>query len=41
MTLELRQAAKRVGADQHIHPTDLVLEPGSFNILLGTTLSGK
>lgn len=41
MTLELKQAAKRVGADQHIHPTDLVLEPGSFNILLGTTLSGK
>jgi glycerol transport system ATP-binding protein len=25
----------------HICPTDLVLEPGSFNILLGTTLAGK
>jgi glycerol transport system ATP-binding protein len=30
-----------VGADTHIHPTSLVLEPGSFNVLLGTTLSGK
>ena len=41
MTLELRHVTKRVGADVHIHPTDLRLEPGSFNILLGTTLSGK
>ncbi|MEQ8700945.1 MAG: ABC transporter ATP-binding protein [Bauldia litoralis] len=41
MTLELRNIAKRVGADQHIHETSLVLEEGSFNILLGTTLSGK
>ncbi|WP_436643757.1 ABC transporter ATP-binding protein [Microbaculum sp. FT89] len=41
MTLELRNVTKRVGADVHIHPTDLTLEPGSFNILLGTTLAGK
>lgn len=41
MTLELRQVAKRVGRDVHIHPTDLTLDAGSFNILLGTTLSGK
>ncbi|MEM9205324.1 MAG: ABC transporter ATP-binding protein [Pseudomonadota bacterium] len=41
MTLELHDIAKRVGADVHIHPTSLTLEPGSFNILLGTTLSGK
>ena len=41
MALELRQVTKRVGADVHIHPTDLVLERGSFNILLGTTLAGK
>lgn len=41
MTLELRNIAKTVGQDVHIHPTDLSLEPGSFNILLGTTLSGK
>jgi len=25
----------------HIYETDLVLRPGGFNILLGTTLSGK
>uniref|UniRef100_UPI003BA9B769 ABC transporter ATP-binding protein n=1 Tax=Stappia sp. TaxID=1870903 RepID=UPI003BA9B769 len=41
MSLELRQVALRVGAETHIHPTDLVCEPGSFNILLGTTLAGK
>jgi len=41
MTLELRQVSKRVGADLHIHETSLMLEPGSFNILLGTTLAGK
>ncbi len=41
MSLELRQVAKRVDAQTHIYPVDLVLEPGSFNILLGTTLAGK
>lgn len=41
MTLELKNLAKRVGADMHIHPTDLRLERGSFNVLLGTTLAGK
>ncbi|MCR9254625.1 MAG: ABC transporter ATP-binding protein [Alphaproteobacteria bacterium] len=41
MALELKQIEKVVGRDVHIHPTDLVLEPGSFNILLGTTLAGK
>jgi len=41
MTLELKQISKAVGADTHIYPTDLTLEPGGFNILLGTTLSGK
>ncbi len=41
MGLELRQVTKRVGADVHVHPIDLVLERGSFNILLGTTLAGK
>jgi len=41
MTLELKQVAKSVGPDVHIHPTDLTLEPGGFNILLGTTLAGK
>ena len=41
MSLELRSVEKRVGAEVHIHPTDLALEAGSFNILLGTTLAGK
>ena len=41
MTLELKHISKRVGAETHIYPTDLKLERGSFNILLGTTLAGK
>lgn len=41
MALELIEITKRVGADTHIHPTSLVLPEGSFNVLLGTTLSGK
>ncbi len=39
--LELRNIAKAAGAETHIHPTDLVLERGSLNVLLGPTLSGK
>ncbi|MQX35351.1 ABC transporter ATP-binding protein [Roseospira navarrensis] len=41
MSLELKGVTKRVGAETHIHPTDLTLEHGVFNILLGTTGSGK
>lgn len=41
MVLELRNVEKKAAADVHIHPTSLTLEPGSFNILLGTTLAGK
>ncbi len=41
MSLELRRVSLRAGAETHIHPTDLVCEPGSFNVLLGTTLAGK
>jgi glycerol transport system ATP-binding protein len=41
MSLELHNITKQVGADTHIHPTSLVFAPGSFNVLLGTTLSGK
>jgi len=41
MSLELRNVTKRVGAETYIHETSLVLEQGSFNILLGTTLAGK
>ncbi|MGE0210299.1 MAG: ABC transporter ATP-binding protein [Parvibaculaceae bacterium] len=41
MSLELRGVTKQVGASTHIYPTDLVLEEGTFNILLGPTLAGK
>ena len=41
MTLELRNVVKRVGAETHIYDTSLTLAEGGFNILLGTTLSGK
>ena len=41
MALELKNLTLRVGAETHIHTTDLVLEDGGFNILLGTTLAGK
>ncbi|MGB7271451.1 MAG: ABC transporter ATP-binding protein [Albidovulum sp.] len=41
MTLELRAITKKVGQITHIKPTDLVLEPGRFNVLLGETGSGK
>lgn len=41
MTLELQQVTKQVGADVHIHPTDLSLKAGGFNVLLGPTLAGK
>ncbi len=41
MTIELKDVSFRVGADMHIYEMNLTLEPGEFNILLGTTLSGK
>ena len=41
MALELKNVSKRVGAATHIHETSLVLQDSSFNVLLGTTLSGK
>ncbi len=41
MTIELRDVTFRVGAERHIYETNLVLKSGGFNILLGTTLSGK
>jgi glycerol transport system ATP-binding protein len=41
MAIELRNVSLRVGAETHIYETDLSLQPGRFNILLGTTLSGK
>jgi glycerol transport system ATP-binding protein len=41
MTLELKHVTKIVDGTVHIHETSLVLEPGTFNILLGPTLAGK
>ena len=41
MALELRDIAKRVGSETHIHPTTLTLAESGFNVLLGTTLAGK
>ncbi|MDH3632828.1 MAG: ABC transporter ATP-binding protein [Gammaproteobacteria bacterium] len=41
MAIELRDISLRVGAETHIYETNISLEPGQFNILLGTTLSGK
>lgn len=41
MTIELRNITKVVEGKSHIYETNLSLEPGSFNVLLGTTLSGK
>ncbi len=41
MTLELRNATKRVGANLHIKETNLTLETGHFNVLLGETGAGK
>ncbi len=41
MPLELQGVTKRVGADMHIHPTDISFDDGSFNVLLGATRAGK
>lgn len=39
--LELKDITKVSGGQTHIYPTNLVLERGSLNVLLGPTLSGK
>ncbi len=41
MTLILEAVSKAVGGQIHIHPTDLALQRGTMNVLLGPTLSGK
>ena len=41
MALELKAITKRVGQVTHVKPTDLLLEPGHFNVLLGETGAGK
>lgn len=39
--LELKKVTKVVGGKTHIYATDLTLQPGTMNVLLGPTLSGK
>jgi len=41
MTLEFRNVTLRVGDETHIQPTSFTLSDSGFNVLLGTTLSGK
>jgi len=41
MQLELRNVSKKVGKNFHISDVSLIFEPGTLNILLGPTLSGK
>jgi glycerol transport system ATP-binding protein len=41
MTLELKGVSRSVEGRVHIHPTDLVLENGTMNVLLGPTTAGK
>ncbi|KQI68834.1 ABC transporter ATP-binding protein [Loktanella sp. 3ANDIMAR09] len=41
MTLELDSVSHVVGAQTYIHPTDLTLEKGTMNVLLGPTSAGK
>ncbi len=41
MTLILEGVSKTVGGATHIHPTDIALQKGTMNVLLGPTLSGK
>lgn len=41
MALAFREVSRAVEGRTHIHPTTLVLEKGTMNVLLGPTLSGK
>jgi glycerol transport system ATP-binding protein len=41
MVLELAGVSKSVGGQPHIHATDLRLDGGTMNVLLGPTLAGK
>ena len=41
MSIEFRELSKQVYGEAHISHTDLSLNPGVFNVLLGPTLSGK
>ena len=41
MSLELKGVSKVMNGQTHVYETDLVLEKGTMNVLLGPTLSGK
>ena len=41
MTLRMASVAKQVRGETHIHTTELTLEKGTMNVLLGPTLAGK
>ncbi len=41
MALEFKGVGRTVNGQTHIEPTDLVLEKGTMNVLLGPTSSGK
>jgi len=41
MTIELKNVSKKVGGQIHIKETNLILQPGHFNVLLGETGAGK
>jgi glycerol transport system ATP-binding protein len=41
MVLELQGVVRTVRGQVHVHPTDLTLQRGTMNVLLGPTLSGK
>ena len=41
MSLVLEGVSKLVEGQSHIYPTDLTLERGTMNVLLGPTQSGK
>lgn len=41
MEIEFKKAKKVVQGETHIHETDLTIQGGTFNVLLGPTLSGK
>ncbi|MCP1199807.1 ABC transporter ATP-binding protein [Notoacmeibacter sp. MSK16QG-6] len=41
MTLQLENMSKVVNGRTHIYPTDLTLQNGTMNVLLGPTLAGK
>ena len=41
MSLLLKGVSKVVNGQTHIHPTDLELQTGTMNVLLGSTSSGK